>query len=68
LLLPCVVRVSLASISRGSSGTTVTPFAWGEVLPVCAAVLAYARHAADSERGRLAPRLMAAGEQDLKLK
>lgn len=65
----CVLRVSLASFLSWQFRRDGHAFCLGRgAAGMRRSACLRARHAADSERGRLAPRLTAAGEQDLKLK
>ncbi|HET6599306.1 MAG TPA: DUF2244 domain-containing protein [Burkholderiaceae bacterium] len=51
----CIVSLSVATVCWMQGATLVMPFAWLELLAVGAALLAYARHATDSESIRLRP-------------
>lgn len=51
----CLLSLSIAGIFWLRGATLVMPFAWLELLAVGAALLMYARHAADSETIRLLP-------------
>ena len=51
----CVVSLGIASYFWAFGATLVMPFAWAELLLVGAALLVWARHAADRERIALVP-------------